>query len=371
MREFSTDELDMLLRILTLGVLASGTPQEASPTRTGSTLKMTGWSPQINFANVCSVTLNRTAGTLKSTCNIDSGTSHREENLDLKAQLDELKVQVESNQQSTVNNFGLVQLDVIALQTQTAEIAELKTRLEQAEAQIEQLISGALAAPSPAPACAEIRDPLFSSCERILQFANEGYCTGNASGLYWIDYDRDGDTSNARRLFCDMESHGGGWTLWSVMGTSRKSASCETGASGSYDVTDPKKVTSWGWKLSDSDLNRLMEGTTSGDKEGLIWWHWEGESSPLGAPSRFFKYTDHTFGSTSDFGGALHVVSNNVDGPWCTSEQHTGHKGMQTWACGGLIQWCYKGDNTTPEGQYPDGLGGTLMYVRGRAHPPT
>ena len=45
-------------------------------------------------------------------------------------------------------------------------------------------------------------------CEEIRLATSEEL----SNGLYWIDSDDDGDTSNAEQVFCDMNLDDGGWT---------------------------------------------------------------------------------------------------------------------------------------------------------------
>jgi len=47
-----------------------------------------------------------------------------------------------------------------------------------------------------------------ASCAQILSDD-----TSAADGVYWLDLDADGDTSNALQLTCDMTTESGGWTL--------------------------------------------------------------------------------------------------------------------------------------------------------------
>ncbi len=83
---------------------------------------------------------------------------------------------------------------------------------------------------------------------------DNGLSTG--SGIYWIDPDNDGNTSNAFQAYCDMVNQDGGWTL--VVGIEANANHVNPAAVTPGNLTSP---TGKG-KYSDATINQIKLGAS-------------------------------------------------------------------------------------------------------------
>ena len=116
--------------------------------------------------------------------------------------------------------------------------------------------------------CGTTQASAADSCEGIHTLA-----PALTSGMFWVDPDADGDTSNAIEVYCNMADNDGGWTLAARM---VNGSWCHTGDVNAVGaLTDPAQPACA--KLSDAQIRDLYSdqfwlscGTTTPERWGTI-----------------------------------------------------------------------------------------------------
>ena len=145
-----------------------------------------------------------------------------------------------------------------------------------------------------------------------------GAVESTQSGMYWIDPDGDGDTSDAYRAYCEQTTDGGGWELvmWTQGGYHRNTAAVSVGSLGDLSTHA---------KRSDADIKAIAR---AGAREVLI-------KHKTSGTAYIERYSDAEWNSFSVVGWTNAVYdAKNSGGVWQNDvcNGHYNNRGFSTYS---------------------------------------